>query len=154
MRMPKVPEANEYLARKAARLSRTYFAQRKKEQWLGLWSEKGSIQDPLGKSLFDPTGLGYNTPEEREKWWDDHCNQEFYYAMVASFAAGNQVANYETLIMVGREVDGIKHSFKVEGIWTYSVDEEGKLLTMYGYWEEEPAIESETPLHGHHFYVE
>jgi len=47
MRMPKTPEANEHPARKAARLSRTYFAQRRKEDWLGLWAETGEIRDPI-----------------------------------------------------------------------------------------------------------
>ena len=93
MRMPKTPEANEHPARKAARLSRTYFAQRRKEDWLGLWAETGEIRDPMGVSSLDPGGTGFSTPEAREGWWDENCFWEFYYAMVASFAAGNQVAN-------------------------------------------------------------
>ncbi len=157
MRMPKTPEANEHPARKAARLSRTYYAQRKREEWLNLWSEHGEIRDPFGVSFVDPEGKGFNTPEARAKWYDDHSSSiEFYYAMVASFAAGNQVANYETLICIFDE-DGAKTSYKCEGIWTYSVDEDGKLLTMYGYWEEADMEASQTVLTGnydHNFYVE
>ena len=153
MRMPKTEDPQEHPARKAARLSRTYFAQRKKQEWLDLWAEDGVILDPLGVSYMDPTGEGYRTPAAREKWWDDHHLAEFYYAMIASFVAGNQVANYETLIMVG-EVDGAKHSFKCEGIWTYEVDEQGKLKSMIGYWEEDALNESRTPLSTHQFYVE
>lgn len=156
MRMPKISEANEHPARKAARLSRTYYAQRRREDWLNLWSEQGEIRDPFGVSFIDPEGTGFSTPEAREKWYDENSDIEFYYAMVASFAAGNQVANYETLICVF-EHEGVKSSFKCEGIWTYSVDDEGKLLTMYGYWEADDMIASQTILTGeydHQFYVE
>ena len=153
VRMPKTEDPNEHPARKAARLSRTYFAQRKKQEWLDLFAEDAVILDPLGETYMDPTGAGYRTPAEREKWWDDHYEAEFYYAMNASFVAGNQVANYESLIMVGT-VDGEKHSFKCEGIWTYEVNEEGKLTAMIGYWEEEALMESRTPLPDHQFYVE
>ena len=36
MRMPLTEDPNEHPARRAARLSRTYFAQRKKREWLDL----------------------------------------------------------------------------------------------------------------------
>jgi len=151
--MPTTEDPNEHPARKAARLSRTYFAQRRKQEWLDLFAEDGVILDPLGVSYMDPKGEGFRTPAAREKWWDDHYEAEFYYAMNASFVAGNQVANYESLIMVG-EMDGIKQSFKCEGIWTYEVDEEGKLTAMIGYWEEPALMETKTPLPEHQFYVE
>lgn len=154
MKMPTEIDPNEHPARKAARLSRTYYAQRKKKEWLDLWAENGEVRDPLGKSWMDPDGVGFATPEAREKWWDRNSdNLEFYYSMLASFAAGNSVANYESIIIVVND-NGEKSSFKCEGIWTYSVDDEGKLTTMYGYWEEKSSMESKTSLPGHQFYVE
>jgi len=110
----------------------------------------------MGVSTLDPGGTGFSTPEAREGWWDENCFWEFYYAMVASFAAGNQVANYETLVMAG-DIEGTRRTFKCEGIWTYSVDEQGKLLTMYGYWDQEDMIATETLITGeydHQHYVE
>jgi len=151
--MPLTEDPNEHPARKAARLSRKYFAQRKKREWLDLWAENGVIRDPLGKSFMDPNGEGFSTPEAREKWWDDHYDLQFYYSMLASFVAGDSVANYESLIVVG-ELDGVLGSFKCEGIWTYKVDEQGKLLEMYGYWEEDWMKETHTKLPDHQFYVE
>ena len=73
--------------------------------------------------------------------------------MIASFVAGDSVANYESIIIVGEE-EGVKTSFKCEGIWTYSVDDDGKLTSMLGYWEEDALIESRTQLPEHQFYVE
>jgi hypothetical protein len=143
--MPRTEDPNEHPARKAARLSRTYFAERKKQEWLDLWAEDGLIMDPKGE--------GYRGREAREKWWDDPHNMEFYYSMLASFVAGNQVANYESLIIVG-EVEGKRGSFKIEGIWTYEVDDEGKLTAMIGYWEADAMKESHTELPKHQFYVE
>lgn len=151
--MPTTEDPNEHPARRAARLSRTYFAQRKKQEWLDLWAEDGLIQDPLGKSYMDPDGKGFRGPEAREKWWDDHHDAEFYYSMLASFVAGDEVANYEALIVVG-DLDGKRGSFKCEGIWTYKVDAEGKLLEMIGYWEEAYMKETHTELPEHQFYVE
>jgi steroid delta-isomerase len=153
LRISRTEDPNEHPARKAARLSRTYFAQRNKPAWLDLWAEDGVIMDPLGASFMDPEAKGFRSPEEREKWWDDHYNLEFYYSMLASFVAGNQVANYETLIVVG-DVDGKRGSYKCEGIWTYEVDVAGKLLSMIGYWEEDAMQETYTELPNHQFYVE
>ena len=59
MRMPLTEYPHEHPARRAARLSRTYFAQRKKQEWLELWAEDGVIMDPLGKSYMDPAGEGF-----------------------------------------------------------------------------------------------
>ena len=156
-------DPNEHPARRAGRLSRTYVAQRRREDWLNLWAENGIIRDPLGKSWMDPEGVGFSTPEARAKWWDDHAPVECYYTVIASFAVANSVANYYSIIVVGERdgdnftvggIGGEKFSIKIEGVWTYSVDEEGKLTSMCGYWEEGTANANMTELTGHKYYVE
>ena len=51
-------------------------------------------------------------------------------------------------------VDGEKVSYKCEEIWTYEVNEQGKLMAMIGYWEEDALTGSRTLLPNHQFYVE
>ena len=146
-------DINEHPARKAARLERTYVAQRRKEDWLSLWSENGIIRDPLGKSWIDPDGVGFSTPEARSKWWDDYAPAETYFNLVASFAVADSVATYVNIIVVG-ECNGQKYSMKVDGVWTYSVDDQGKLTSMCGYFEEDAVRKSYTPLPDRQFYAE
>jgi len=72
-----------------------------------------------------------------------------------SFVAGNQVANYETLVMAGG-TEGTKNTFECEGIWAYSIDEEGKFLAMNAYCDQGDMIAIETSITGkydHKHYV-
>jgi hypothetical protein len=57
------------------------------------------------------------------------------------------------VVVVG-EIEGQKGAFKCEGIWTYSVDEEGKLTSMLGYSEADGMKEALTELPNHQYYVE
>jgi hypothetical protein len=60
-----------------------------------------------------------------------------------SFVAGNQVANYETLVMAGG-AEGTQNTFELERIWLYSIDEEDKFLAMHAYCDQGDMIAIET----------
>jgi hypothetical protein len=52
-----------------------------------------------------------------------------------SYAAGNEVANHIEITIVIPAGDGKAIQQKVFGVFTYHVNDEGKLLSLRGYWE-------------------
>ena len=132
---------NEHPARRAALLSREYVQTHNKEGWLGLYAEDAIIEDPIGVSMIDPEGAGHRGPAAREAFWDNfiapaNISIEIHH----SYAAGNEVANRITITTELPAGEGKKLVQLVTGIFTYHVNEEGKLLSLRGYWEtDDPA---------------
>ena len=131
---------NEHPARRAALLSREYVQTHNREGWLGLYAEDGSIEDPIGKSPIDPEGNGHRGREARAAFYDNFiANSDISIEIHHSFAAANEVANHIT-ITIEMDGDGKRYQQKVHGIFTYAVNEAGKLLAMRGYWDTEDPI--------------
>jgi hypothetical protein len=132
---------NEHPARRAALLSREYVQTHNREGWLGLYAEDAIIEDPIGRSPLDPEGNGHRGSAAREAFWDNfiapaNISIEIHH----SYAAGDEVANHITIateIPAGEDKLLVQ---RVTGIFTYHVNEEGKLLSLRGYWEiDDPA---------------
>ena len=119
---------SEHPARRAALLSREYVQTHNKEGWLGLYAEDAVIEDPIGVSMLDPEGKGHRGPAARE--------------IHHSYAAGNEVANHITILTEIPAGEGKLLVKRVTGIFTYHVDEQGKLLSLRGYWEEDDPANS------------
>jgi hypothetical protein len=85
--------------------------------------------------------MGHRGPEAREAFWDNfiapaNISIEIHH----SYAAGNEVANRITITTELPSGEGKKLVQLVTGIFTYHVNEEGKLLSLRGYWEtDDPA---------------
>jgi len=132
---------DEHPARRAALLSREYVQTHNKEGWLGLYAEDAIIEDPIGVSMIDPVGKGHRGPAAREAFWDNfiapaNISIEIHH----SYAAGMEVANRITITTEIPAGEGKKYVQLVTGIFTYHVNEEGKLLSLRGYWEtDDPA---------------
>ena len=101
--------------------------------WLALWAEDGWIEDPIGESFIDPTGLGHRGPAAREAFWDNNIGstESIRFELKDSFACGSEVANVAT-IHIGLPGGA---SSRCEGVFVYRLDEEGKLLSLRAYWE-------------------
>ena len=132
---------NEHPARRAALLSREYVQTHNREGWLGLYAEDAVIEDPIGRSPLDPEGKGHRGPAAREAFWDNFiAPARISIEIHHSYAAGNEVANHITItteIPAGEEKLLLQ---RVTGIFTYHVDEAGKLKSLRGYWEiDDPA---------------
>lgn len=132
---------NEHPARRAALLSREYVQTHNREGWLGLYADDAIIEDPIGRSPLDPEGKGHRGPAARAAFWDNfiapvNISIEIHH----SYAAGNEVANHITITTEIPAGDEKRLVQRVTGIFTYRVDEAGKLLSLRGYWEvEDPA---------------
>jgi hypothetical protein len=127
---------NEPPARRAALLSREYVHSKNREGWLGLYAQDGIIEDPIGVSPIDPAGKGHRGPAAREAFWDNFiAPSRINVDILESYAAGNEVANHAIITTTIDAGNGKALQQKVHGVFTYHVNEEGKLLALRGYWE-------------------
>jgi hypothetical protein len=120
--------------------SREYVASHNKEGWLGMFAEDGIIEDPIGPSPIDPSGNGHATPEAREAFYDKNiANSDIEYILRDSYTSHLECANVVTL-NITINMGGKKYFQTVEGVFTYSVNEEGKLTALRGFWEMEEGL--------------
>jgi steroid Delta-isomerase len=105
---------------------------RLRDQWLGLMADDVTIEDPIGIGPTNPTGKGFRGKREAEQFWDKNLAPTTSVAITAheSFAAGSESAHVLTLVTTFP--NGMKMS--VHGIFTYTVNDDGKLLALRGYW--------------------
>lgn len=124
-------------ARTASRRSMDAVSRGAKEEWLELFAADGIVEDPVGKSMFDPTGAGHRGRDAIAAFWDmTIANVErFEFDITDSFAAGNEVANVGTITayLRGSRVD-------TEGVFVYRVDDDGQIVSMRAFWETERAM--------------
>ena len=116
----------------AARNSWSAVQRKAKEEWLALMAEDVVIEDPIGVSPLDPVGKGHQGLEAVRAFWD----QNIAPTTVAiethrSFSAGLESAHIMTLTTTFPNGG----SMIVNGIFTYRVNEAGKLVSLRGYWE-------------------
>ena len=131
---------NERPALRAALLSREYVHSKNREGWLNLYAEDAIIEDPIGVSIIDPEGKGHRGATAREAFWDSFiAPSDINIEILDSYAAGNEVANQLILTITIDMGEGKKLQQKVHGIFTYHVNDEGKLLSLRGYWDTEDA---------------
>jgi hypothetical protein len=127
---------NEHPARRAALLSREYVHTKNRAGWLGLYAENAIIEDPIGVSMIDPEGKGHRGPAAREAFWDNFiAPANIRIEILDSFAAGLEVANLLVLTISFDLGEGKALQQKVHGVFTYEVDDQGKVLALRGYWD-------------------
>jgi steroid Delta-isomerase len=121
-------------ARDASRHSMSCSEAGDRERWLALFADDAVIEDPIGPSAFDPDGKGHRGKDGIAKFWDDVISkQPVRFTIQASYAAGSECANVGT---VTTDLGGGTKAI-VEGVFTYRVDDEGRIKAMRAYWEED-----------------
>lgn len=126
-------------ARDAARRSMRAVADRKKADWLALFSPDAVVEDPVGPSPFDPDGSGHRGAEEISAFWDKTVGaaESVGFTVRDSFAAGDEVANIGVITTV--LPDG--SSIDAEGVFVYRVDGSGQLIrSLRAFWELDRAM--------------
>jgi len=111
---------------------------RLRDEWLGLMAEDIRIEDPIGLGPTNPTGKGFHGKAEAEQFWDKNLapTESIGITTHESFCAGNESAHRLTLVT--RFPNGMKMT--VNGIFTYTVNDEGKLTNLRGYWSMGEAV--------------
>jgi len=138
---------DEHPARRASLLSREYVQTKNRDGWLGLWTEDACIEDPIGKSYIDPEGNGHRGVEARAAFYDNFIAPATISIEIhQSYAAGLECANHITITILLDGGEGKKIQQLVHGVFTYHVNEEGKLWAMRGYWDTEDPINAMTEI--------
>ncbi|WP_024793544.1 nuclear transport factor 2 family protein [Tomitella biformata] len=132
----------DHPARLLAARSMAAVGAKNKADWLALFAEDGWVEDPVGKSGFDPEGKGHHGPAAIAAFWDMAIAQtesiEFH--IKDSVACGDEVANIGliTTTIAGSVVDA-------EGVFIYRANAEGKLQSLRAFWELERAMKTYRP---------
>ena len=124
--------SEEHPAMIAARASWSAVQRKAKEEWLALMADDICIEDPIGVSPLDPIGKGHCGKEAVRAFWERAIAPNRIRIEVArSFCAGNESAHLMTLTTTFPN----GASAEVTGIFTYRVNDAGKLVALRGYWQ-------------------
>jgi steroid delta-isomerase len=127
------PTRAAHPARDAAFRSYEAVLRKDKEAWLANFADDGWIEDPVGPSMFDAEGKGHRGAEGRAHFWDITIGTiaRFEFEINDSFACANECAN------VGVIHTTLPNGYRAstEGVFHYTVNDEGKILSLRAFWE-------------------
>ena len=124
--------SEEHPAMIAARASWSAVQRKEKEEWLALMADEICIEDPIGVSPLDPIGKGHCGKQAVRAFWDGTiAPNQIRIEVARSFCAGQESAHLMTL--TSSFPNGA--SAVVTGIFSYRVNDAGKLVALRGYWQ-------------------
>lgn len=99
--------------------------------WLDLMADDIVMEDPIGIAPTNPDGMGIQGKQAVSEFWDKSMSQmSIAIETHESFAAANESAHRMTLTTTFPNGGGMV----VNGIFTYRVNQHGKLTNLRGYW--------------------
>ncbi|MFB0977204.1 MAG: nuclear transport factor 2 family protein [Myxococcota bacterium] len=102
-----------------------------KQGWLDLMADDVCIEDPIGEAPTNPTGKGVRGKEEVSAFYDSFIGPATLVIEThESSAAGNESAH--VLSLNTTLPNGV--TTRVRGIFTYHLNDAGKLTNLRGYW--------------------
>jgi steroid Delta-isomerase len=126
----------------AGKRSRAAAAARDKDAWLALFADDAVVEDPIGPSHFDPDGKGHRGKEAIAAFFDMAiAPSQLEFNFVDTFQCGNEEANVGSIVIVAQG-----YRVVAEGVFTYRVNDEGKIVALRAYWELERAAASARPV--------
>jgi steroid delta-isomerase len=132
----------EHPAHAAGRRSREAVQARDKDAWLAVFAEDAIIEDPIGPSAFDPEGKGHRGLDAISAFWDKAIahteNIEFDFR--ETYQCGNEEANVGRIVITMGE-----YQITAEGVFTYRVNDDGRLVALRAYWEMDRAAATTRP---------
>ena len=130
-------EPIEHPARAASQASMAAVAAGDRDAWLALFADDAVVEDPIGPSMFDPDGAGHRGRERIANFYDTVIGpNRISFAIRESFACGQEVANVGTITTT--LPDGSRAI--VEGVYTYRVDDLGRILALRAFWEADAIV--------------
>jgi steroid delta-isomerase len=138
--MAAMTDSPAYLAGKR---SRDAVMARDKQAWLDNFADDAVVEDPIGPSHFDPEGKGHRGKEAISAFWDKAIapTDRIEFKFVDSFRCGNEEANVGSIVIT---MGG--HQITTEGVFTYRVNDDGKLVALRAYWELDRAAATARPV--------
>jgi steroid delta-isomerase len=125
----------DHPARRASQRSYDLVSRKQKDEWLTLFADDATLEDPVGPSFFDPEGAGHHGKAGLSAFWDMAIApvKEFRFTIRDSFANGNACANvgtFSTVLEDGTLAD-------TELVAVYRLDDAGLITSMCAHWEVE-----------------
>ena len=114
-----------------------------KQAWLEVFADDAIVEDPIGPSAFDPEGKGHRGQDAIAAFWDKAIapTERLEFNFVDTFQCGNEEANVGSIVIT---TGG--HQVTAEGVFTYKVNDEGKLVALRAYWEMDRAAATARPV--------
>ncbi|GAC57903.1 hypothetical protein GOHSU_27_00390 [Gordonia hirsuta DSM 44140 = NBRC 16056] len=116
----------------AGRRSREAVAARDKQAWLDNFAADGSVEDPVGPSMFDEAGVGHRGHQQLSEFWDKTIGttEKIDFVFDKEIICGDEVA------YIGKIVTYIAgHVTEADGVFTYRADADGNLAALRAFWE-------------------
>jgi len=129
--------SSEHPARAASQRSMEAVHAKDKQAWVDNFAEDGIVEDPIGTSPLDPDGKGHRGKQAIAAFWDAQiAPNRVLFDIRHSYACGDEVANVGsiTIVLPNGAVT------QVEGVFTYRVGNDGKVMALRAYWEFPPRI--------------
>jgi len=115
----------------AAQNSWRYVQEKNREGWLALLAPEICIEDPIGVGPTNPDGKGLRGLEAVKTFWEKNiAPTSIRIETHESFAAASESAHVLTLTT--SFPNGVR--IIVHGVFTYRVNDSGKLTSLRGYW--------------------
>ena len=125
------PAKDSNPAKVAARNSWRCVQAKDKQGWLDLMADSMVMEDPIGIAPTNPDGKGIQGKQAVSEFWDNTMSKvDIHIETHESFASANESAHRMTLTTTFDNGGGMV----VNGIFTYRIDEAGKLTNLRGYW--------------------
>ncbi|MGH3544082.1 MAG: nuclear transport factor 2 family protein [Mycobacterium sp.] len=130
-------------AHAAGRRSREAVIARDKAAWLEVFADDAIVEDPIGPSHFDPEGKGHRGRDAISAFWDKAIapTDKIEFDFVDTFQCGNEEANVGCIVIT---MGGYR--ITTDGVFTYRVNDEGKLAALRAYWEVDRAAATARPV--------
>jgi ketosteroid isomerase-like protein len=131
-----IPLEGKTPAQRASFISPQMVKERRRDDWLALFTDDAVVQDPVGPSPFDPTGLGHRGKAAIAAFYDNVIvagGGSFEFEVFASYPCGDECANVWVGRSGGRETPMVT---------IYKVNEEGKILSLRAFWDSSKLAEA------------
>jgi steroid delta-isomerase len=107
-----------------------------KQGWLDLMTDDVLIEDPIGPSVTNPDGAGARGKEAVAAFFDRNiAENRLTITCEETFPSSSPLEVAHVLLLRAEFPAGGASS--VRGVFTYRVDEAGRLAAMRGYWRVE-----------------
>lgn len=122
----------EHPARLASQRSMDAVHRKDKQAWVDNFADDAIVEDPIGPSILDPSGAGQRGKAAIAAFWDKLIGpNRVFFDVRESYAGGLECANVgsvNTVLPNGAVMI-------VNGVFTYRVNEAGKVVALRAYWE-------------------
>ncbi|MGX9788314.1 nuclear transport factor 2 family protein [Mycobacterium sp. MMS18-G62] len=128
----------DHPAHVAGKRSREAAMAHDKQGWLANFADDAIVEDPIGPSHFDPEGKGHRGIEAIAAFYDKAiAPSELEFNFVETYQCGNEEANVGSIV-----INAAGYQVVAEGVFTYRVNDEGKITALRAYWELDRATAS------------